>query len=131
MPVAPPKPCAYFGCRELVSRGQSRCAEHERANKDRTWKEQDRLRGTASQRGYDNRWARYSRDYRARYPLCVTCMSEGRVTPSEHTDHIVPISGPHDPRFYDESNLQALCAHHHRVKTAKEDGGFGNNRKEE
>ncbi|WP_289184903.1 HNH endonuclease [uncultured Parasutterella sp.] len=31
--------------------------------------------------------------------------------------------------FWDESNWQALCKHCHDVKTAKEDGGFGNERR--
>ena len=85
----------------------------------------DQQRGTAASRGYDSRWSRYSTLYRKRHPLCVMCLAEGRTRASECVDHIEPVSGPDDPKFYDESNHQALCRRHHSEKTAKGDGGWG------
>ena len=35
-----------------------------------------------------------------------------------------------DPLFYDKNNLQALCKRCHSRKTAKEDGAFGNKKKD-
>jgi 5-methylcytosine-specific restriction protein A len=40
-------------------------------------------------------------------------------------DHIRPHRGDYD-LMWDESNWQSLCTWHHNVKTAKEDGAFGN-----
>lgn len=43
---------------------------------------------------------------------------------SQVTDHIKPVSGPTDPMFYAEWNLQPLSKRQHDTKTATEDGGF-------
>ena len=40
-------------------------------------------------------------------------------------DHIIPVEGPLDPLFWDETNWQSLCHPHHSRKTNAEDGGFG------
>jgi 5-methylcytosine-specific restriction protein A len=61
----------------------------------------------ASQVRYDKRWAKVSRLYRDRYPLCVRCEQAGKVTPGDCVDHIVPIDC--GGSMYDESNLQTLC----------------------
>ncbi|MFA5379199.1 MAG: HNH endonuclease signature motif containing protein, partial [Dehalococcoidia bacterium] len=52
-------------------------------------------------------------------PICVMC---GR--PATDVDHIEPHCGDYD-KFWDESNLSALCHSCHSRKTAREDGGFG------
>jgi 5-methylcytosine-specific restriction protein A len=58
------------------------------------------------------------------------CEAQGRVTASEHVDHIKPVSGPGDPLFWEPTNHQALCQSCHSIKTAREDGAFGNKRRE-
>lgn len=117
MPPKPLKPCTKCGklttsvpcdaCRKSVAAAY------------------DRARGTATARGYDSRWARYSKRYRIEHPLCVHCLAEGVVHASEHVDHIEAVSGPDDPLFWDPRNHQALCRRHHSLKTAKEDGRWG------
>jgi 5-methylcytosine-specific restriction enzyme A len=48
------------------------------------------------------------------HPLCVMCKREGRVSMATELDHIVALAnGGKD----DETNLQGLCADHHRIKT--------------
>ena len=101
--------CAQPGCPTLVARG--RCATHAR--------EADRTRGTAEQRGYDARWAAYSRRFRAAHPVCgeqadgrldpthSRCLQAGRVGPAECVDHIIPVSQGGD--FWNPANHQALC----------------------
>lgn len=72
--------------------------------------------------------------------LCQDCMKRGITTPLSrgkkakdnnsvaHVDHITPHNG--DPElFYDLDNLQSLCIECHSRKTATEDGGFGNVRR--
>lgn len=53
------------------------------------------------------RWTKLSRRFRDAHPLCAECLRQGKVTPSQCVDHIVPY--PHCADFFDESNLQALC----------------------
>ena len=44
-------------------------------------------------------------------------------------DHIIPHKGD-EALFWDEDNLQSLCTPCHNQKTAREDGGFGNTKKD-
>jgi 5-methylcytosine-specific restriction protein A len=120
MPVKLLRPCNQPGCPELT--GDGYCPEHKKAKAQKY----DKDRGSASERGYNSRWAAYSRLYRKKNPLCVECLKEDRITGSQHVDHIIAVKGKDDPLFWDPKNHQALCQPHHSSKTAKEDGGFGN-----
>ena len=72
----------------------------------------DKQRGSRHQRGYTNQWARISKDYLMRHPVCVVCGH-----PSQETDHIIPLRrGGAD----EESNYQALCKPCHSRKTQRE-----------
>ena len=44
---------------------------------------------------------------------------------ARQTDHLVPISGPDDPKFFDETNFRPRSAECHTHKTNACDGGFG------
>lgn len=87
-------------------------------------------RGSAHSRGYGRKWQAARLGYLQHHPLCVHCLAKGHVTASIVCDHIVPHRG--DPvLFWDfENNIEALCKPCHDRKTAKEDGGFGNARKQ-
>jgi len=78
----------------------------------------DRFRKTATERGYDSRWSRYSKARLQEYPECVVCGD-----PADVTDHIQPVTGPDDPLFWDENNHQSLCYSDHSQKTASETNG--------
>ena len=119
MPIRPPKPCSKHGCPALVPVGQSFCSDHAALAAQLY----DKQRGSAASRGYGTRWKRYRLSYLARNPLCVECLP--RVVQAKVVDHIVPHRGDKKV-FWDKSNHQGLCKHHHDVKTATEDGGFGN-----
>lgn len=117
MPQSAPSPCTAPGCRRLTKGG--RCSEHQRAEYAR-----DRARrGNATDRGYGHRWTLYSRAYRKTNPYCVRCAMEGRQALAELVDHITPVQGPTDPRFWDRANHQGLCWSCHSRKTATEDKG--------
>lgn len=75
-------------------------------------------RRTAAERGYGGRWARVSKRWRESNPNCALCWErEGIVTPVDLVDHIEAVSGPADPRFFDETNFQSLCRRCHAIKT--------------
>lgn len=82
-------------------------------------------RASAAARGYDSRWKKARDGYLAKHPLCVHCEREGRVEAARVVDHIVPHKGD-TALFWDSANWQPLCKRHHDIKTATEDGGWGN-----
>ncbi len=75
-------------------------------------------------------WRRLRAAYVRKYPLCRECEKEGKVTPTQEIDHIVPINPIDayelkDGKYghpLDENNLQPLCKSHHARKTAKSRG---------
>ena len=127
MPEAPLKACQGAGCKNL-SKGSycEKCTGKRAVTKRVAAIRYDLERGTASSRGYNSKWAKYSLQYRREHPLCVLFLKDKILTAVQCVDHIVPVNGSDDPLFWDENNHQSLCKTHHGIKTASEDGGFGN-----
>lgn len=119
MSQKPKHPCNYPGCPALTN--ERYCEKHRKQEQRRY----DERRGTAHQRGYTVRWRRVRESYLRRHPLCVECEKKDRITAATVVDHIIPHKGDHE-LFWNEDNWQSLCKTHHDIKTAKEDGGFGN-----
>ena len=122
MPHAPKRPCTYPGCGALTN--TSRCERHRYVEA----REHDKRRGSAHQRGYGARWQKASAAFLRAHPLCQ-CQDcqEGklRTRASQVTDHRIPHRGDM-ALFWDSSNWQAMAKECHDRKTAREDGGFGN-----
>jgi len=98
------------------------------------------------QRGYDRKWGRARARFLARNPYCSKCSTEQFPVEATQVDHIIPVrryeraartrgvsqggkpggSVGNVPDFWDETNWQGLCRTCHSIKTASEDGGFGN-----
>jgi len=101
----------------------------------------DIWRGSAQSRGYTAQWARYARDFRARFPFCglradgvfhgehSLCARLGRKTFALAVDHITPIAA--GGAMWDSAKHQALCAACHRRKTATEQGYITNDGRSE
>lgn len=53
----------------------------------------------------------------SRDPLCLHCLADDVITPSQHVDHV-----DDDPSNNDLDNLQGLCAPCHSRKTARDKG---------
>ena len=122
----PARPCTYPGCSTLVREGGRRCPAHLPRITDKA--AADSRRGDATQRGYTAAWRKARGVYLSGHPLCAQCEREGRVTAAYVVDHIIPHLG--DMRkFWEQSNWEALCGPHHNTKTASEDGGYGNPRR--
>ena len=67
---------------------------------------------------YGHRWRKIRAQFLAENPLCVMCQEQGHITAATELDHIIRHKG--DPvLFYDVSNLQGLCADHHRRTKAR------------
>jgi 5-methylcytosine-specific restriction protein A len=119
MPQRPLKPCRHPGCGELTREGY--CNKHKQQSK----KVADERRGNANSRGYNYKWQRYRAGFLQKHPLCAECEKQGRVTPATIVDHIIPHKGD-TKLFWDKKNHQPLCKRCHDIKTAREDGGYGN-----
>lgn len=124
MPWKAPTPCCKPGCPEVVN-GRF-CDEHQIDYDKKRNHRIDSNRPSAAKRGYDARWRRARRYYLRRNPLCVEHKKRGEYVSATVIDHIVPHKGD-SQLFWDESNWQSLCKKCHDQKTAREDGGFGNN----
>lgn len=125
MPSYPKHPCAHPLCAQLVERGKARCPEHTKKEEQHS----EMLRGTAHERGYDNRWKKSRERYLRENPLCVNCRKHGRVTPARVVDHIIDHEGD-QALFWDEKNWQSLCDYTspfncHGSKTAKKANAHG------
>ena len=119
MPSKPPHPCPR--CRTLTL-GSGLCGP--------CLRKADRTRGSAIDRGYDQDWAVYSREWLRRFPYCgqradgqfypehSRCVRLGMRTPAQVTDHIVRLRDG-GPRL-DAKNSQSLC----RGCNAAKDYGF-------
>lgn len=106
-------------CGEVIPQGCKACPDCYREYK----KKIEETRPNRIERGYDQKWVNYSKQYLKVNPFCVRCLEDGVYTPSAVTDHIIPHRQDKD-LFWDISNHQALCKSCHDRKTAKEDGGF-------
>ena len=110
------KVCSTSGCHELVPSG--RCEACDRRA--------DRARGTATERGYGASWARRSRSFVGRHPLCSWRLP-GCTLLAVLADHW-PLSrrelvrlGVADPDA--DHRLRPSCDRCHRVRTAHDQPG--------
>ena len=125
-PHKPSRPCRRPGCPNLTNDSTGYCDTH----KVQQQRNQDAQRGTAAERGYDWRWHKASKAFLQEHPLCAICQRKTPpvVTAAVLVDHIKPHRGNPD-LFWDEANWQPACTRCHNIKTATEDGGFGNGNK--
>ena len=82
----------------------------------------------AYKRYKSKKWRALRESFLKENPLCknfAECHSF-----ADHVDHIKRVESEDDALFYDKNNLQALCKRCHSRKTAKEDGAFGNKKKD-
>ena len=113
--------CKKPGCHTLTDSADGYCDEHRQECK--ALRHYDDKRGSSAKRGYGARWRKYRLWFLTKHPVCAVC---GRL--ATVVDHIVPHKGNMD-LFWDSSNHQPLCKRCHDIKTAREDGGFGNTAK--
>lgn len=111
MPSRPPRICNKPGC-GATTQGRY-CPAHAAEPKRLELERPD-----ATKRGYGRRWARYRRWFLAQPENRLCACGCGRL--AREVDHVVPVSGPDDPLFWDASNHQALTHECHSRKTMRE-----------
>ena len=67
MPRSPKRPCRYPGCPNLCESG-TYCPEHSSESPDR-------LRGNATERGYDAKWRRARRQFLQKHAVIIATTS--------------------------------------------------------
>jgi 5-methylcytosine-specific restriction protein A len=107
------KPCATSGCPTLTH--TTRCPKHAKEKRRR----EDKRRPSARARGYNRQHEKDRKAYFAMYPVCQ--WEEGCIEPAEHLDHI-----DGDPFNKSWKNYRGYCAHHHMVRTARDQPGGWN-----
>jgi 5-methylcytosine-specific restriction protein A len=116
--TAAPRPCTYPSCPNLVF-GGARCERHRQIITRQVNQRRDHARNL-----YGSRWQAYRVGYLRVHPLCVQCGTHKRLV----IDHKTPHKGDLE-LFWDPANHQTLCKACHDSKTARHDGGFGNQRR--
>jgi 5-methylcytosine-specific restriction protein A len=116
--ITPGHPCEYHGCSAIV-KGRRFCKTHQPRSL------------TANAKGYDFRWARYSRNFLHAHPFCCDPFARhrGMLVPATVTGHKQPHRGDQN-LFWSEENHYALCWSCNSYQAAKFEGGFGHERKE-
>lgn len=112
-----PKPPHLCSCGQIVPHGQ-RCQCQIKATRERN-KRHDRRRPSARQRGYTREWEVARAAFLKFYP---TCAHPGCNAPAEVVDHVTPHRG-NRALFWDRSNWQPLCAHHHNGHKQRQERG--------
>lgn len=109
MPRSAPKPCSHPGCKQLVTDGTARCAEH---------KPKSNAHGSVGKRSTGRKGvADRERIKRRDKGICQQCLKDGKIKPGTEVDHIIRLSaGGQD----DDANKWLLCARCHAAKTAAE-----------
>ena len=106
--------CNFLGCKNTKAFGTGYCHEHG-ASRSEKYEENAKLYNSTA-------WRKKRVAMRSKYPICSACMLEGRVTQTEHIDHVIPHRRIPD-RFL--TNLfQGLCQPHHTIKTNLENQGI-------
>ena len=95
--------CNHHGCTRLVT--TTYCEEHAPLHKP-----QDN-RASASERGYDWAWHKFSVWYLAKpeHQFCALHISRHCKEIADCVDHIYGLQGPNDPRKYDLTAVQPAC----------------------
>ena len=118
MPRKPKTPCNHPLCPRKSVDGESYCEEHLRERKRKAYRDYDKHRGTAKERGYGGSWRRLRKIVLSKEPLCRHCNEGARLTPATEVDHI-----DGDTTNNSLDNLQPLCKSCHSKKTVREQGG--------
>lgn len=75
---------------------------------------------SSAARGYGHKWRVEREKFLRLNPLCCMCQAQGLVTAATVVDHRTPHQG-NERLFWDRSNWQGLCTHHHSSDKQREE----------
>ena len=107
MPFKSSPMCHIPGCPNKADRG-SLCRDHQKLS-----------RNSNTKSPYGGTWNKARKMFLNENPLCIECMREGVTRAGTEVDHIIPHHGNYE-LFWDQSNWESLCNHHHSQKTMTE-----------
>jgi 5-methylcytosine-specific restriction protein A len=124
MPTIPTNTlCAELGCQNPKSKKNRFCLDH--GGRD-TWNSKhnkSEKRQDAHDKYTSYQWRILRTVQLSRYPLCASCLLDGRVIPAQHVDHVFPWQQISEQAF--SANIfQSLCASCHSSKTHLEQQGI-------
>jgi 5-methylcytosine-specific restriction protein A len=126
MPTIPTYPkCAELGCNNPKSKCNSFCLEHggrERPEYKAKYNQTEH-REKSNAKYNTKQWEVLRRIQLSKYPLCIGCQAEGRITAANVVDHLFPWTQISEQAFY-INRFQSLCTTHHSVKTKLERNGI-------
>jgi len=105
MPPKIKKECSHPGCHELTI--ERYCPECQEKYGKQEQKAYDKRRGSSASRGYGSRWSKASKAFLSKpeNQFCVLRLP-GCTGIADTTDHIDPVDGPNDPKFWNRDNWQ-------------------------
>lgn len=120
----PLRPCTFPGCPSLVPRG--RCSLHQPSQRLGDGDPLLPLLHHLHKPFYNSApWRRARTLYLSLHPICELC----QCAIATEVHHILSLDARPDLAL-DPSNLQATCKPCHSRETVRQDGGFGNPRKQ-
>ena len=120
MPTVPRNTkCSMLGCNSLRSRYNGYCMEHGGRNSYNHT--ENRIDFNAR---YNSRqWRSLRVAQLSKHPLCLACLSEGRIVEAGHIDHVFPWSH-YGSEAFQRNIFQSLCQPCHSIKTGLEQKGI-------
>ena len=112
--------CLDLGCKHERSKFNAYCMDH--GGRDtfnhKRWNSTQK-RTTAIDKYQSKQWRTLRQIQLSKHPLCAACLSEGRITPALHIDHLFPWSQLGECAFH-TNVFQSLCHSCHSIKTTLE-----------
>lgn len=119
MPHRPHKPCAFPGCKNLVTKGRY-CKDHEQYDTSKFRNKREKTHHWY----YTKFWKKLRLKKLKEDPLCEYCQAEGKLTPANTVDHKIDWKAGRDESerwrlFSSYDNLASSCVSCHNSKTGK------------
>ena len=120
MPTVPSNTkCSMLGCSSVRSRYNTLCIEHGGRNSYNHTEKRKDFNGKYNTK----QWRKLRQAQLSKHPLCLSCLSQGRVVEAEHIDHVFPWYS-YGSEAFQRNLFQSLCQPCHSIKTGLEQRGI-------